>query len=307
VIFMRLAFMGTPDFAATALRALIDAGHEIACVYTQPPRPANRGKQLAKSPVHLLAEAHGLLVRTPVKLRDAADQQDFADLNLDVAVVAAYGLILPQAILAAPRFGCLNIHASLLPRWRGAAPIHRAIMAGDAQSGVCIMQMEAGLDTGPVLLREALNINADDTTPTLHDKLATLGAHMCVTALAQFDHLVAVPQSTDGITYAHKIDKAEARLDFTQDAAILERHVRALAPYPGAYIELGGERIKILQAQVGAAHGQSPGTIMNADFDIACGSDGSLRPMMLQRAGKQPVGIDDFLRGFDLPVGEHLA
>jgi methionyl-tRNA formyltransferase len=299
--------MGTPAFAATALAALIDAGHDIAAVYTQPPRPANRGKQLAQSPVQLLAEAHGLPVRTPVKLRDATDQQDFADLKLDVAVVAAYGLILPQAILDAPRFGCLNIHASLLPRWRGAAPIHRAIMAGDAQSGICIMQMEAGLDTGPVLLREAMDIEDDDTTPTLHDKLATLGAQMCVAALRQLDRLVAMPQPADGISYAHKIEKAEARLDFTQDAITLERYVRALAPYPGAYIELGGERIKILQAQVGALDGKHPGTIMNAQFDIACGSNQSLRPVMLQRAGKQPVAIDDFLRGFDLPVGECLA
>jgi methionyl-tRNA formyltransferase len=303
----RLAFMGTPAFAATALAALIDAGHDIACVYTQPPRPANRGKHLAKSPVQLLAEAHGLQVRTPVKLRDAADQQDFAALNLDVAVVAAYGLILPQAILDAPRFGCLNIHASLLPRWRGAAPIHRAIMAGDVQTGICIMQMEAGLDTGPVLLREAMNINDDDITPTLHDRLATMGARMSVAALAQLDGLVAVPQSTDGITYAHKIDKAEARLDFIKDAITLERHVRALAPYPGAYIELDGERIKILRAQVGAGHEKSPGTLMSADFDIACGGNQSLRPLILQRAGKQPVAIDDFLRGFDVPVGEQLV
>jgi methionyl-tRNA formyltransferase len=304
---MRIAFMGTPDFAATALAALIEAGHHIACVYSQPPRPANRGKLLSPSQVQLLAEAHGLQVRTPVKLRDAADQQDFAALKLDVAVVAAYGLILPKAILDAPRFGCLNIHASLLPRWRGAAPIHRAIMAGDTHTGICIMQMEAGLDTGPVLLREAMTINDDDTMPTLHDRLASLGARMSVAALAQLDTLVATPQSADGITYAHKIDKAEARLDFTQDATTLERHVRALAPFPGAYIELGGERIKILQAQVGAGHGKTPGTIMSADFHIACGDHQSLRPLIVQRAGKQPVAINDFLRGFDVPVGGYLA
>jgi methionyl-tRNA formyltransferase len=303
----RLAFMGTPDFAACALGALIAARHDVACVYTQPPRPANRGKQLAQSPVHLLADAHGLMVRTPARLRDAADQQAFADLKLDVAVVAAYGLILPQAILDAPRFGCLNIHASLLPRWRGAAPIHRAIMAGDTQTGICIMQMEAGLDTGPVLLREALDISTDDTTPTLHDRLAAMGARMGADALSRLDTLQPVTQSSDAITYAHKIDKAEARLDFSRSAVELERCIRALAPFPGAYVELGGERIKILRSVIGADFGSPPGTIADAAFHIQCSDRQSLQPLLLQRAGKQPVGIADFLRGFDLPIGERLA
>jgi methionyl-tRNA formyltransferase len=304
---LRIAFMGTPDFAAQALSALIAAGHEIVCVYSQPPRPANRGKQVAKSPVQLLAEAHGLIVRTPVKLLDATEQQAFADLPLDVAVVAAYGLILPQAILDAPRFGCLNIHASLLPRWRGAAPIHRAIMAGDAQTGVCIMQMEAGLDTGPVLRREALPIADDDTTPSLHDKLAAMGGRMIVQALAQLGTLQPVAQPAEGISYAHKINKAEARLDFSKSAAELERYIRALSPFPGAYIEVGGERIKILRADVIPSSDKKPGTILDAGFHIQCGHSSALRPTLLQRAGKQPVVIDDFLRGFVVPVGECLA
>jgi methionyl-tRNA formyltransferase len=304
---MRLAFMGTPEFAAVALRALIAAGHDIACVYAQPPRPAHRGKQLTKSPVQLLAEAEGLPVRTPVRLRDPAEQQAFAELQLDVAVVAAYGLILPQAILDAPKFGCLNIHASLLPRWRGAAPIHRAIMAGDAQTGVCIMQMEAGLDTGPVLLRDAIAIAADDTTGSVHDRLAALGGDLCARALAQLDRLQAEVQSSEGITYAHKIDKAEARLDFSKSASELERLVRALNPAPGAFLELAGERMKILRAAVVPDARGAPGEIVAADFTIACGEHSGLRPTLLQRAGKQPVAIEDFLRGYALPVGTCLA
>jgi methionyl-tRNA formyltransferase len=304
---MRLAFMGTPYFANRALAALIAAGHDIICVYTQPPRPANRGKQLTKSPVHMLAEAHGLMVRTPTKLRDAADQQAFADLNLDVAVVAAYGLILPQAILEAPRFGCLNIHASLLPRWRGAAPIHRALMAGDKKTGISIMQMEAGLDTGPVLLRAELAIADDDTTPSLHDKLAAMGEKLIIQALAQLDMLQPVTQPHEGITYAHKIEKAEARLDFGKSAEGLERQIRALSPHPGAYIELGGERIKILRAEIAASSDAEPGMILDAAFHIQCGNASVLHPTLLQRAGKQPVAIDDFLRGFALPIGETLT
>jgi methionyl-tRNA formyltransferase len=306
---MRLAFMGTPDFAAVALRALIAAGHQIACVYTQPPRPAHRGKQPTKSAVHQLADAQGLEVRTPLRLRDAADQQAFADLQLDVAVVAAYGLILPQAILDAPKYGCLNIHASLLPRWRGAAPIHRAVMAGDTQTGICIMQMDAGLDTGPVLLRQAVPIVADDTTGSLHETLAALGGRLCVDALAQLGSLQPEVQSLEGITYAHKIDKHEARLDFSKPAAVLERTVRALSPAPGAYIELDGERIKILRAAIvpsPSGQGLGWGTILNAYFTIVCGQNTALQPTMVQRAGKQPVAIEDFLRGFAVPAGARL-
>jgi methionyl-tRNA formyltransferase len=305
---MRIAFMGTPDFAATALAALHAAGHELVCVYTQPPRPAHRGKQLSPSPVQRLAEAHGLPVRTPVSLRDAEAQAAFAALSLDLAVVAAYGLILPQAILDAPRFGCLNIHASLLPRWRGAAPIHRAIMAGDVQTGICIMQMEAGLDTGPVLLRETMAIAPDDTTASLHDRLATMGGQLCVTALEGYAALVPTPQPAEGMTYAHKIDKAEARLDFSKSADELERLVRALNPFPGAWLEVGGERIKILQAKNNIhADMIEPGMIVDAQFNIACGHHTSLRPTLLQRAGKQPINIDDFLHGFTVPVGAILA
>jgi methionyl-tRNA formyltransferase len=310
---MRIAFMGTPDFAATALAALRAAGHELVCVYTQPPRPAHRGKQLSPSPVQRLAEAHSLPVRTPVSLRDAEAQAAFAALSLDLAVVAAYGLILPQAILDAPRFGCLNIHASLLPRWRGAAPIHRAIMAGDAQTGICIMQMEAGLDTGPVLLRETMAVAPDDTTASLHDRLATMGGQLCVTALAGYAALVPTPQPAEGMTYAHKIDKAEARLDFSKSADELERLVRALNPFPGAWLEVGGERIKILRAK-NNIHADmiepgmiEPGMIVDAQFNIACGHHTSLRPMLLQRAGKQPINIDDFLHGFTVPVDAILA
>ncbi len=304
---MRIAFMGTPDFAATALSALIAAGHEIACVYSQPPRPAHRGRQLAKSAVHLLAETHGLEVRTPAKLRDPADQQAFAALDLDIAVVAAYGLILPQTILDAPRFGCLNIHASLLPRWRGAAPIHRAIMAGDAATGICIMQMEAGLDTGPVLLRDAIPIAADDTAASLHDKLAALGGQLCVTALSELPTLTPQPQSDAGITYAHKIDKSEARLDFSKSAVALERIIRALHPSPGAYVDINGERIKILRADVVADTPGVAGQLLDARMTIACAQNSALQPRLLQRAGKQPVAQDDFLRGFAVPVGTSLA
>jgi methionyl-tRNA formyltransferase len=309
---MRIAFMGTPDFAATALAALLAAGHEIVCVYTQPPRPAHRGKQLSASAVHRLAEAHAIPVRTPATLRDADAQAAFAALNLDMAVVAAYGLILPQAILDAPRLGCLNIHASLLPRWRGAAPIHRAIMAGDTQTGICIMQMEAGLDTGPVLLREAMGIAPDDTTASLHDRLAILGGRMSVMALAKLAALVPVAQPAEAITYAHKIDKAEARLDFSKPAAQLERLVRALNPFPGAWLDINGERIKILRAEASVISAKETGPeklgfVRDALFHIQCSDTSVLRPTLLQRAGKQPVHIDDFLRGFALPVGTILS
>ena len=305
---MRLIFMGTPDFAAVALQAVLAAGHEVAAVYTQPPRPARRGQQLQKSAVHLLAERHDLEVRTPERLRSAEEQVAFAALKADIAVVAAYGLILPRPILDASQRGCLNIHASLLPRWRGAAPIHRAIMAGDEETGICIMQMEAGLDTGPVLLREATPIAPDETTGSLHDRLAQMGGRLIVQALAQLDGLVPEPQAEEGVTYAAKIDKSEARLDFSRPAGDLARLVRALNPSPGAYVERDGARLKILLAEAAALNGPAaPGDIIDDAFGIACADGTMLRPLIVQPAGKQPMPIADYLRGNPPARGERLA
>jgi methionyl-tRNA formyltransferase len=302
---MRIAFMGTPDFAVAALDALADAGHSIAAVYSQPPRPAHRGQAEQPTPVHKRALALGLLVRTPASLRGESEQAAFAAQDLDVAVVAAYGLILPQPILDAPRFGCLNIHASLLPRWRGAAPIQRALEAGDAQTGICIMQMEAGLDTGPVLLDRAIPITPTDTAGTLHDRLAAMGSVAIVEALASLDTLTPQAQPAEGITYAAKIDKAQARLDWHQPAALLERRVRAFNPVPGAFFEVAGERIRVMAAQVlpGTA---SPGTVIDGQLTIAT-SDGLFRPELVQRAGKKPMRADDLLRGFPIPAGTVLG
>lgn len=305
---MRLAFMGTPDFAVAALDALHAAGHEIVCVYTQPPRPANRGKSLTPTPVHQRAEALGIEVRHPLKLRgQQAELEAFRALDLDVAVVAAYGLILPQEVLDAPKFGCLNIHASLLPRWRGAAPIHRAIEAGDAETGITIMQMDAGLDTGAMLLKRATPIGADETTPELHDRLAAMGAEMIVEALETLPSLTPEPQPAEGVTYASKIDKAEAKLDFAQPAAALERKVRALVPFPGAYAEYEGERIKILKAEVAPGKPDAaPGTVTDDRLAIQTG-EGALRPLVLQRAGKQALDLETFLRGFPIPSGARFG
>ncbi|SEQ02676.1 methionyl-tRNA formyltransferase [Loktanella sp. DSM 29012] len=293
---MRVIFMGTPDFSVPVLQALVDAGHEVVAVYAQPPRPAGRGKKDRPSPVQQRAESLGLEVRHPVSLKSNAAQQAFADLDADIAVVVAYGLILPQAVLDAPRHGCLNIHASLLPRWRGAAPIHRAIMAGDRETGVCIMQMEAGLDTGPFLLRETTSIAADDTTGTLHDRLSVMGARLIVEALAGLATLHPVPQPDAGVTYAAKIDKAEARIDWTQDAATVDAQIRGLSPFPGAWTEIGGERVKLLASQVADASGD-PGQVLR-DLTIACGT-GSVRITRLQRAGKRPMDTAEALRGLD--------
>jgi methionyl-tRNA formyltransferase len=286
---MRLAFMGTPDFAVPVLRALADAkpgggGHQIALVYTQPPRPAGRGKALRPSPVHAAAEAMGLAVATPGSFRDPAVLADFAALKLDAAVVVAYGQILPQAALNAPRLGCLNLHASLLPRWRGAAPIQRAIMAGDARTGVCVMQMEAGLDTGPVLASRATPIGPRDTAETLHDRLAGLGAALMAETLAALaaGAVPATPQPEAGVTYAAKIDKAEARIDWTRGATDLDTHIRGLSPFPGAWCEIGGERVKLLLAQP---------------------EDGSGS----QRAGKGPMDAATFLRGRIVLRGARLG
>jgi methionyl-tRNA formyltransferase len=303
---LRLAFMGTPDFAVPSLAALLDAGHDIACVYCQPPRPTGRGHQVKPSPVQDFAVSRGLMVRHPTGLRDPTVQAEFAALALDAAVVAAYGLILPPAILAAPRLGCINVHASLLPRWRGAAPIQRAILAGDAESGVTIMQMAAGLDTGPTLLVGAVPLDGATTATTLHETLAALGARLIVLALAGLaaGEIVAVPQPEAGVTYAAKLTREEARIDWRRPAAELERAVRALNPWPGPWFELGGERIKLLAAEL-TAGAAAPGTILDADFSIACG-EGALRPLALQRPGRAPAETGAFLRGFSIAPGTVL-
>ena len=295
---MRLVFMGSPDFSVPVLEALVDAGHDIAAVYCQPPRPAGRGKKDRPGPVHARAAELGLLVRHPVSLKGADEQAAFAALNADVAVVVAYGLILLQAVLDAPKHGCLNIHASLLPRWRGAAPIHRAIMAGDAETGVCIMQMEAGLDTGPVLLREATPIGAEETTAQLHDRLSAMGARLIVQALDRLPDLTPVPQPEDGVTYAHKINKAEAQVDWTRPAVEVDRLIRGLSPFPGAKCDMGSEQVKLLASRVVDGLG-APGQVLDG-LTIACG-EGAVEILRAQRPGKRAMDSADFLRGFDLP------
>ena len=295
---MRTVFMGTPDFSVPALDGLVAAGHEIVAVYTRPPRPAGRGKKDRPSPVQARAEALGLPVRHPKSLKGAEEQAAFAKLDAEVAVVVAYGLILPQAVLDAPRRGCLNIHASLLPRWRGAAPIHRAVMAGDAETGISIMRMEAGLDTGPVLLSEAIPIGPEDTTGDLHDSLSRIGARLVVRALSEIDSLRPVPQPEAGVTYAGKIDKAEARIDWSRPSAGVDRQIRGLSPFPGAWFETGGERIKALRSHV--AHGSGPAGTVLSGTTVACGA-GAVELTELQRSGKRPMKAEEFLRGMSLP------
>jgi methionyl-tRNA formyltransferase len=295
---MKIVFMGTPEFSVPVLDALHQA-HEIVAVYCQPPRPAGRGKADRPSPVQARAEALGLPVRHPVSLRSEVSQRDFAALGADVAVVVAYGLILPQAVLDAPRFGCVNIHASLLPRWRGAAPIHRAIMAGDRETGVCIMQMEAGLDTGPVLMREAVEIGAEETTADLHDRLRALGARLIVQALERLPGLTPEPQPAEGVTYAAKIDKAEARVDWSRPAVEVDRLIRGLSPSPGAWVEVNGERVKLLRSRLAEGQG-APGQVLGG-FTVACGT-GAVEITEAQREGKRPMPALDVLRGLILPA-----
>jgi len=314
---LRLVFMGTPDFAVPSLRALVEAGHEVACVYSQPPRPAGRGQQVQKSPVHRFADEHGITVRTPKTLRNAEAQAEFADLKADAAVVAAYGLILPQPVLDAPRLGCLNVHGSLLPRWRGAAPIQRSILAGDAETGITIMQMDIGLDTGAMLLKDRVPITAETTASTLHDALADMGARLIVQALDGLaeGRLTAEPQPEDGVTYAAKLTREDGRLDWTREASYVERQVRALTPWPGCWFDAptasGTERIKVLKAEpapdaCGAAPGALlPGTLLDDRLTIAC-ADGAVRLTSVQRPGKAPVDGAAFLRGFALPEGTVL-
>jgi methionyl-tRNA formyltransferase len=303
---LRIVFMGTPAFAAVALKALVDAGHDVIAVYSQPPRPGGRrGLELQKLPVHALAEELGIAVRTPVSLKNADEAAAFAALQADVAVVAAYGLILPKAVLDAPRYGCLNIHASLLPRWRGAAPIQRAIMAGDARTGVTIMQMEAGLDTGPMLLKEELPIAADLNAGALHDALAETGAGLIVQALDQLPGLTPVPQPVEGVTYAAKITKEECRIDWRRSAAELDRHIRGLSPAPAAFSEINGERLTILAADLTPGSG-APGTVIDDRLTVACG-EGALRPTLVKRAGKRAMSAEEMLRGFAVPKGTQFS
>ena len=304
---MRIVFIGTPDFAATILARLQETGHQVICTYSRPPRPAGRGKPPRKGSVHVLAEKAGIPVRTPVSLKNAGEQAAFADLEADIAVVAASGLILPQPVLDAPRLGCINLHASLLPRWRGAAPIQRAIMAGDAVTGVTVMQMEAGLDTGPILMERTVPIGPGDTAGSLHDTLAVLAAALTVEALAALEAgiLAPVQQGEADVTYAAKIDKAEARIDWSKPAGEIDRNIRGLSPFPGAWCEIGGERVKILLSKTTNGNG-APGTMLDDDLAIAGGS-GAVRLLRLQRAGKAAMDAADFLRGRQVPVGMVLG
>lgn len=295
---MKVIFMGTPDFSVAALDALVDAGHDILCVYSQPPRRAGRGKKERLTPVHARALELGLPMRHPVNFKEADDIAAFAGLGADVAVVVAYGLLLPQSILDAPTHGCLNIHASLLPRWRGAAPIHRAVMAGDAETGIGIMQMEAGLDTGPVRLELRTPIGDTETTGDLHDRLADLGGQGVCQVLSNLDGHPAVAQVEEGTTYAKKIDKAEARVDLTLPAAAVDRLIRGLSPFPGAWCDVDGDRVKLLRSQVVDGSG-APGTVLDGTT-IACG-DRAVEVLEIQPAGKRTMAQDVFLNGYALP------
>lgn len=302
---MRIIFMGTPDFAVPTLDALVAAGHDIAAVYCQPPRRAGRGKQLSPTPVHQRADVLGIEVHHPLTLRDETEQRVFAAMNADVAVVAAYGLILPPAILAAPHQGCLNVHGSLLPRWRGAAPVQRAILAGDSETGITIMRMEKGLDTGPMLLKRTTPVNGK-TAGELTDELAAMGAKMMIEVLADFASYQAEKQAEDGVTYAAKIDKAESRIDWSQPAQQVERQIRAFNPAPGAWFEFEGERIRVYAAQV-VKHSGTIGTVLDGTLTIACGAASAIRPITVQRAGRGVMTTEELLRGFSLPAGTVLA
>jgi methionyl-tRNA formyltransferase len=304
---LRVVFMGTPDFSVPALAEIMAAGHEVAAVYSQPPRPAGRGMAETKSPVHAFADASGIPVLTPKSLKTAEAHNEFAAHKADVAVVIAYGLMLPKAILDAPRDGCLNMHASRLPRWRGAAPIQRAIMAGDTETAAMVMRMDAGLDTGPVCLVDLVPIGPETTAGELHDALSQRGAGLVVRALAALERgsLDATPQSDDGVTYAAKIDKAEAQLDFTQSAVEVHNRIRGLSPWPGAWFEIEAsgkrERIKVLRAVVATGTG-APGTFIDDAGTIAC-ANGAVRLIEVQRAGKKPMALLDLIHGFPLPRG----
>ena len=298
---MRIAFMGTPDFSLSALQAILSAGHNIVAVYSQMPRPAGRGKKDRQSPVHKFASNLNIPIHTPLNFKNISEVEVFKKLNLDLAVVVAYGLLLPQEILDAPKFGCLNIHASLLPRWRGAAPIQRAIMAGDQKTGIGIMQMEAGLDTGPIILQKPLAIAENDTAGSLHDKLSTLGAETITEALCCLSDLSAVPQNSDGVIYAEKIKKSEAHIDWSKPANDLKNHIHGMSPFPGAWTEFNGERLKVLSVEISDQSGPS-GQMISAPLTIACGNK-SLNIIRAQRAGKGPMNIDDLMRGVHIKLG----
>jgi methionyl-tRNA formyltransferase len=304
---LRLAFMGSPTFALPTLAALIEAGHEIACVYSQPPRPAGRGKKERLTPVHEFAAARGIEVRTPKSLKKPPEQEAFAALNLDLAIVVAYGLILPRAILDAPKRGALNLHGSLLPRWRGAAPIQRAIMAGDSVTGVQVMRMEEGLDTGAILSSATTPIEFDDTTATLHDRLSEIGASLMRDTLEKMERgeTTETPQAEEGVTYAHKITPAEARIDWSRPAREVDCAIRGLSPAPGAWFELDGVRVKALLSRLGQGAG-APGEVLDDQLLIACG-EGAVRLLTVQREGRGPLAAEDFLRGQAVPPGARLA
>ncbi|MCB1484014.1 MAG: methionyl-tRNA formyltransferase [Hyphomicrobiaceae bacterium] len=307
---LRIVFMGTPQFSVPVLEAIVAAGHNVVGVYTQPPRPAGRGMAEQKSPVHVAAQSHGIGVSTPRNFKAAEDREAFAALKADAAVVVAYGLLLPKEVLDAPRLGCFNVHASRLPRWRGAAPIQRAIMAGDKETAVMVMRMEEGLDTGPICLSASIPIGPQTTAGTLHDELSAAGAPLMVEALKRLEAgtLTETPQPVVGVTYAAKIDKREARIDFARPANLVAVHIRGLSPFPGAWLELAGktpERLKVLNAEEVPGTG-TPGEVIGDDLTIAC-TDGAVRLTRVQRAGKKPVSAEEFLRGFTLPVGTRLS
>lgn len=305
---LRLIFMGTPDFAVPTLLALHAAGHEIAAVYTRAAKPGGRrGLDLVPTPVEREALKLGLKVLTPKSLRNDEAQAEFAAFNADAAIVVAYGLILPKPVLEAPRLGCFNVHASLLPRWRGAAPIHRAVMAGDQETGVTIMQMDEGLDTGAMMMREVMPIAADTTTGELHDALAALGARLMPVALAAADRgsLKPTPQPAEGVTYAEKISKSESRIDWSRPARDVHNHIRGLSPFPGAWFEFDGARVKVLRSTLGSGSG-APGTTLDDNLTIACG-DGAVRLVQVQREGKKAMSAEEFLRGNALRKGTALS
>jgi methionyl-tRNA formyltransferase len=304
---LRLAFMGSPEFAVPTLEAILAAGHDVACVYSQPPRPAGRGKELRRTAVHEAAERHGIEARTPVTFKAVADREAFAALKLDVAIVVAYGLLLPQPILDAPRLGCFNLHGSILPRWRGAAPIHRAVMAGDRITGVQVMKMEAGLDTGPVMLTATTLITEDDTTGDVHDRLSVLGAGLMVKALADLEAgpVKLTSQTEDGVTIATKVSSAEAQINWNKPAGKVSAHIRGLSPQPGAWFEMDGVRIKALHARAETGSGE-PGDVLDDNLLIACGK-GAVRITRLQRAGKGQMTADEFQRGARIGKGRRLS
>jgi methionyl-tRNA formyltransferase len=305
---LRVVFMGTPDFAVGSLRALHRAGHHIVAAYCQPPKPAGRGHHIQKTPVHLAAEELGIEVRTPKSLRDIAEQEKFAQMNADVAVVAAYGLLLPKAVLDSPKYGCLNIHGSLLPRWRGAAPLHRAILAGDKETGITIMQMDEGLDTGVMLLKEAVAVTNKTTAQSLHDQLADIGASLIVRALDDLSEgkLPPTPQSEEGVTYAKKLTREEGKIDWNVPASDIERKIRALNPWPGCFFMLNDEPVKVLAASIVEGKSGGPGVLLDDSFTVACGEK-ALKLDLVQRAGKKPTDGASLLRGLRLPVGSRVG